>query len=343
MPPDAGTTSMSAEKASSQSAFKNYLSDLHFLLVAVLLFLCVALGALGFGLRPGTDEPPSVSNSRIQLYIFQQKSSTSSQIWPSGISIDETLIQKTPSVVQLQIDLFGSFANSGEVYWDLLTNIAHSQPYSCPDPYHYLGTASSNPLVIHGGGLTIMGQDVTQTVVADLVGRRVVKTATDILGLTGQSAREVSSDVLEPLGIIDLCWNRNSPLAFDGEYASAAIPTVTPYFDGGPRFPFHLTRSLYFDNPLENDRPLTAEYSLQAGSLPTSSDPFGWHWSSSPPGPVQLTALNIPQSQHETYLGFLSGVIFGVAGGAFVSLLQETLAPLRRRRAKLNESESPGG
>ena len=95
---------------------------------------------------------------------------------------------------------------------------------------------------------------------------------------------------------------------------------------------FHLTRSLCFENPIEDAVPLTAECSLQAGSLPTSSDPMGWHWAESYDGPIQLTAINISESQHETYLGFLSGVIFGVAGGAFVSLLQEALSPIRRRK-----------
>jgi hypothetical protein len=50
---------------------------------------------------------------------------------------------------------------------------------------------------------------------------------------------------------------------------------------------------------------------------------------------VQLTATNIQLSQHEAYLGFVSGVLFGVVGGAVVLILQELLEPIRiRRRAK---------
>ena len=79
--------------------------------------------------------------------------------------------------------------------------------------------------------------------------------------------------------------------------------------------------------------PVTSEYSLQAGAPFTSSDPFGWHWlGNDAASQIQLTAINIPVSQHEAYLGFVSGVLFGVAGGAFVALLQETLSPLRPRR-----------
>jgi hypothetical protein len=334
------TTPAPSAPARKPSAFQNYLANVHLTLVGVLLVVTVALGAIGFGLRPGTDEPPSVSGSRVQLYVFQGTSSESPSIWPTELSVDETLLQKSSSVVELQLDLFGSFAASGEVYWHLLTSTSGSQPYACPDPYHYLGTTYSSPLVTQNGGLTIMGQDATQAVIANLVGHRVA-TASDILGLEGQSAGNVHPNTIEPLGLINLCWNRDAPLAFDGEYASAAIPTVSPYFVGGPSFPLHLATSLYFENPGENVRPIAAEYSLQGGSLPTSTDPFGWHWSSNPTGQIQVTALSIPQSQHEAYLGFVSGVLFGVAGGAFVALIQELLTPLRRNRTKRKTRESP--
>lgn len=335
----AATTSAPSAVTRKPSAFAGYLADVHLPLVVVLVVLTAGLGALGFGLRPGTDEPPSVPSSRVQLYVFQRSSSGQS-VWPAEISVDETLLQKTPSVVELQLDLFGSFLASGEVYWHLLTGTSGSQPYACPDPYHYLGKTYGNPLVLQNGGLTIMGHDATSAVITNLVGHQVA-TASDILGLEGQSAGNVLPNTIEPLGLINLCWNRNAPLAFDGEYASASIPTVSPHFAGGPDFPFHLAASLYFENPSQDVRPIAAEYSLQAGSLPTSTDQLGWHWSDDPAGQIQLTALSIPQSQHETYLGFVSGVMFGIAGGAFVALLQELLTPLRRNRSRRQASESP--
>jgi len=311
------------------SAFQSYVAELRLPLAGVLAFLSIALGGLGYGLRPGTDTPPAVSVPGIQLYVFQRQSSTGHQIPPTAVTADETLIQKNRSTVELQLDLFGSFAAAGEAYWDLLTAASNSPPHSCPDPYQYLGAATSTPLIIRSGILTLMGQDATRAVLSSLVGRRTPQVASDSLGLTGQSAAAVAPNISEPLGIISMCWDRDEPLAFDGEYASAAIPSVSVY---GVQGSFHLTRSLYFENPIEDAVPLTAEYSLQAGSLPTSSDPMGWHWAGSYDGPIQLTAINISESQHETYLGFLSGVIFGVAGGAFVSLLQEALSPIRRRK-----------
>jgi hypothetical protein len=311
------------------SAFQSYVAELRLLLVGVLAFLAVALGGLGYGLRPGTDAPPAVSVPGIQLYVFQRQSPTGPQIPPTAVTADETLMQKNRSTVELQLDLFGSFAAAGKAYWDLLTTASNSPPRDCPDPYQYLGAATSTPLIIQSGILTLMGHHATPAVLSGLVGQPSPQVARDSLGLAGESAAAVTPNVSEPLGIISMCWKRNEPLAFDGEYASAAVPSVSVY---GVDSSFHLTRSLYFENPIEDALPLTAEYSLQAGSLPTSSDPTGWHWAGSYDGPIQLTAINLSESQHETYLGFLSGVIFGVAGGAFVSLLQETLSPFRRRK-----------
>jgi hypothetical protein len=62
-------------------------------------------------------------------------------------------------------------------------------------------------------------------------------------------------------------------------------------------------------------------------------------------GLIQVTALNIPRSQHEAYLGFISGVLFGIAGGALVLLLQEMLEPLwpRTRQGAAEPGNSTRG
>jgi hypothetical protein len=307
------------------------MAKLHLPLVGVLLFLTAALSAIGFGLRPGTDRPPFVPLSNITLSVYEQVSPTAADVSPTSVFVDETLMQESPSVVELQLDLYAVFRAPGKATWDMLTDLSQGVPRPCPDPYNYLGTAYGSP--VGNANSTVMGQPVTAAVIADLVGRRVQKTASNTLGLTGQSAASVMPGQREPLALINLCWTSAAPLAFQGEYASAAIPTIYVSNFGSPIGNLYLTRSLYFENVLENVRPVTSEYSLQAGPPFTSSDPFGWHWLGDSATQIQLTALNIPVSQHESYLGFVSGVLFGVAGGAFVSLLQETLSPLRRRTA----------
>jgi hypothetical protein len=316
--------------AKPRSPFQGYFSQLHLPLVVVLLFLCVIIGAIGFALRPGTDGPPAVSDPQLTLYVFQQKSATATPIDPAQVSADETVIQENSSTVLVQLDLFASFAKAGQVQWHLDTRDSQSQPYSCPDPYNYLGTAYPDPVSIQNGQLTIGNRTATPAVIANFVGQRDTLTAPDVLGLDGQSPGPAGA--LTPIAEVDLCWTRDLPMAVDGEFTSAALPIVKAVPVGNSSFRVDVTRSLYFENPLQARQPITAEYALQAGTLPTSTDPFGWHWSGSEGALVEVTAENIPVSQHEAYLGFVSGVLFGVVGGAVVLVLQEMLEPIRLRR-----------
>ena len=185
--PDSGAQPVPQAAPAPLSAFQSYVTELHIPLLAVLLVLCVVLGGFGFGLRPGTDEPPAVPSSRIQLYVYQQKSMNGLEIGPSRVDVDEIMIQKGPSTVEVQIDLFGAFSHRGQATWDLLTGISQAQPRPCPDLYHYLGTAHNNPVAIENARLSIGGYPATPTVMGNFEGHRVTKTAADTLGLQGYS------------------------------------------------------------------------------------------------------------------------------------------------------------
>ena len=188
--------------------------------------------------------------------------------------------------------------------------------------------------------MTIGGQAVTQAELGDFTGHTSQKNASNVLGLYGLAPGVVRADSLAPIAEVDLCWTSDRPMAFDGEFASASLPGIeAPSSGNGSALPLDLTRNLYFDNYQENLQPVTAQYSLQAGTLPTSTDPVGWHWAAGQGnGSVQLTAINIQVSQHEAYLGFVSGVLFGVVGGAVVLILQELLEPIRIRRHAKGET-----
>jgi hypothetical protein len=56
---------------------------------------------------------------------------------------------------------------------------------------------------------------------------------------------------------------------------------------------------------------------------------------------LSFAATNTSETQHDSYQAFLSGIVFGVAGGALVALIQELVAPFRSRR-DLRPPE-PGG
>ena len=183
--------------------------------------------------------------------------------------------------------------------------------------------------------MTIGGQAVTQAELGDFTGHTSQKNASNVLGLYGLAPGVVRADSLAPIAEVDLCWTSDRPMAFDGEFASASLPGIEAPSSGNcSALPLDLT--LYFDNLQENLQPVTAQYSLQAGTLPTSTDPVGWHWAARP-GQWFGAADSDKYSgaQHEAYLGFVSGVLFGVVGGAVVLILQELLEPIRiRRRAK---------
>lgn len=328
--------------AAPQSPFRDYLTGLPLPLLVILIILSVIIGAIGFALRPGTDKPPAVSNLAVTIYAFQQGSVAAPFVDPTRVSVDEIMMQESPSTVLMQLDVFAVFPASGVAQWQLGMTALQSQPYPCPDPYSYLGTAHPDPVAVQNARLTIGSQPATPDVIANFVGHRSERTASNVLGLYGQSPGVVRAGDVAPIAEVDLCWKSDLPMAFDGEFASATLPAVTAVPEGaGSSLPLDLTRSLYFENIHENPQPITAEYSLQAGTLPTATDPYGWHWSGSQGGgSVQVTTVDIPVSQHEAYLGFVSGVLLGVVGGAVVLILQEILEPIRIRRRAQNPASA---
>ena len=138
-----------------------------------------------------------------------------------------------------------------------------------PDP---VGAAQNGQPAIAGQFL------VTQAQIGNFVGHISTQTASNVLGLYGKSPVTPQASSLTPLAEINLCWKNDVPMAFDGELASASLPAINLASEtSGPASSLDLTRALYFENYKENPQPITAEYSLQAGTLPTSTDQYGWH------------------------------------------------------------------
>lgn len=314
----------SSDAQSLSTTSRGYLSRLNLPLVGTLFLLIFAIGGVGYGLRPGTDSPPSVPSPRLQIYVTPENGQAS-QLTSSTVLVEETLFDKDASTVQLQVDIFAKQAPAGRITWQLLTDVSDSSPRLCASPYKYVGKNQENPYRITNGTLKLGGQPITDASIADFTGRPMSGAAANTLALAGRSpAAQTGPD---PLAVaqIDLCWIDQRPIATDGEYTSVALPaTGVDSFTGGA-LNSEITRNLYFISPLARATPITAQYSLQAGSLPTSTDSFGWHWANSGEGLIQLTALSISESQHEALLGFLSGALLGVAGSALISLIQVLL------------------
>ncbi|HWF14601.1 MAG TPA: hypothetical protein VG244_00325, partial [Acidimicrobiales bacterium] len=133
---------------------------------------------------------------------------------------------------------------------------------------------------------------------------------------------------------VRLCWASNGPVSLNGSYLSARLPSVTPF---GSTLGRPGTRQLNLGS-LDQ-----ADYAVQSLQHPTSVTEGGWQWSAriSPYEPLSFNAVNTSETQHDSYQAFLSGIVFGVAGGALVALIQEFVAPFRARR-ELRPPE-PGG
>ncbi len=87
----------------------------------------------------------------------------------------------------------------------------------------------------------------------------------------------------------------------------------------------------------------TADYTIQSLQQPkvVMSDSWQWPADKTLPEPLAFAAVNTSETQHDTYDAFLSGIMFGVAGGALVSLIVELVAPFRSRQER--RTAEPGG
>jgi hypothetical protein len=123
---------------------------------------------------------------------------------------------------------------------------------------------------------------------------------------------------------VRMCWKSRGPVALSGSYLSAQFPGFGGY---GSTSSYAVTHQL---NPVAGN---TSNYLLQSIEQPTSVIPTGWQWSGYPRVlPIAVSAVNTSATQHDSYLAFLGGIAFGVAGGAAITLIQELLAPFSGRR-----------
>jgi hypothetical protein len=116
---------------------------------------------------------------------------------------------------------------------------------------------------------------------------------------------------------LKVCWAHNSPLATSGPYLSAVLPEVVAPYSGT------LVRVL--DLPAER----FLDYTLQGGEPPTVTTGHAWQWSA----PLSVTyatlssqivpvsAVSTSKVRHDTNLVFWSGVTWGLAGGAAVTVI----------------------
>jgi hypothetical protein len=139
---------------------------------------------------------------------------------------------------------------------------------------------------------------------------------------------------------VHLCWKRGSPLMVSGSNFSAALPRILVPDQVGA-----------LTNVLQLSGTSLSGYSPSGGAAPEAVGPRSWAWTSALSGDFgSLAATEMPifgssssGIQRENHNAFYSGVLFGVAGGAALSVLPALPGVIDRRKARRRAAEEKSG
>jgi hypothetical protein len=143
-----------------------------------------------------------------------------------------------------------------------------------------------------------------------------------------------------PFFTVRLCWDHGSPLISSGSYVSASLsPVLAPVGQSGT-----VTRSLVLGGSS------LSSYTLAGGLPPTAVSAQAWIWSSSLGGEIQnqarfdipIIASSLPGIQHDNQDAFYSGIFFGIAGGAAVSIIPALLDAVDRHKSRRKHAAGHG-
>lgn len=272
----------------------SYLSQLHLELIVALVAICAGLGVAGWLLRPQSGGFPSVPEN-IFLDVSGYK--------VDGVTETLTRTAGNGSVLDVEGDT-SALSVPPKAGWEVTISRTGA------------GTAW-----LDGGRLCPPAQvtesDSARAVASVVLARQRVTHSASSVG----SGIDFNTNI-QSTGLIyvRVCWASGGPVRLNGAYLSAEFPSAN--YGSVP-----VDMTLF---PAAGD---TADFAFQSQLTPTISTPSSWEWPSvSPTSGLRVSVVNASLTQHESYLSFLSGVVFGIAGGALVTLLQELLTPLSRRR-----------
>lgn len=287
----------------SQQNNDTYFSRLHLVGIATLALLTLALALFGWSLRPSSGGYPVLNATAIAVL---------SPTDPGGNDprVTEALTRTSDGG---KLILKSDFVNGV-----LPTSSRWSVDFYNLDPGYRLCTPKG--IVFTGGG--------------------VLQIPLSPQRLSHPNLPSTNPEYAYPVQVsgrgvmwIELCWPSGGPVQANGAYLSAQFLPVQPGTAQGVR----LIRQLNVGVGT------TTDYSIQSVVLPDDDYLVGWQWSTRPPAGSNLavSAVDTTETQHDNYEAFLSGIVFGVAGGALVALIQELVAPFRTRK-ELRPPE-PGG
>lgn len=308
----------------------SYVEELHVALVVALVVICVALGIVGWKLHPGSNGFQPVPQD-VRVLVAG-----------SGAGGIETLTQTGDSGATMKVSAFGGGS--------------HFVPLRDSDEFTLLAgpQAAGAAAVQKGPGITLDGNPLRSASWAYIVlnpgdaqpcaahagyrsGSVAYPLSRPMPALVVPPLKDVSSvgDTVLPPGLC-LHWDSAAPLNVSGPYLSARFPPVRGMSKDVP----------YTQEPQVGDlgagsvrRVLslhagnTADFAIQSDPHPTVTVPTSWAWAiKDTPQVIQVAATNSSDAQRENNNAFYSGVLFGVVGGALISLITELVMPLHRRR-----------
>src|SRR5690349_14794220 len=131
---------------------------------------------------------------------------------------------------------------------------------------------------------------------------------------------------------VQLCWDHGAPLITSGSYISAALsPVLASDGQSGT-----VTRSRVLSGSS------LSSYSLAGGIPPTEESARAWIWTSSLSADIQnqaryeipIIASSLPGIQRDNQNAFYAGILFGIAGGAAVSIIPALLDAIDRYKTR---------
>jgi hypothetical protein len=267
--------------------------------IGALAAAAVVFFALGFRSAPTAGGPPEIPGAPALNLAFTSLPRT---LVPGSLSVYAYLRQLSSDRTRLTLEVYGDFrARQWPIKWSL--DVTGFNGYNCqlrpaPAPSERI----SGPDSAKAAGYVITGSSS---------------------GVPPSQAAD------QPFIFVRFCWQRSSPITSSGSYLAAELPRVSLTEGTGT-----VARILQLPGQT------LSQYASQGGISPTAMTDTKWVWtsalsnnlSSQASAPIPVIAASIAGLQQDNHRAFLSGIFFGIAGGALVTLIPESFGAAGRRK-----------
>ena len=355
---DAGTE---AEVPMHRGAIRRHLDELNTLFVILLLIVLVACLAIGWRLHPQSTGYATVPEHITGSVVFTAGAHPTFDPYTSGSSdgLVESLTRAdgNGAVLEIQVPTSGGTYPDGNSTFQLRWTLTVARPSGAtvctprvtspkgrlvPDPYGnyyagFQGTSTGNGTNPAAGGFDTNTLPIDDPSPNFLPWSSRATTVPDPNAVSapgpGRPAPpRVPALVISGTGYVyvKLCWAAPAPVTLNGAYLNAYFP---PIAGAG----FH--KAVHRLVPTDGD---TLNYTVTSKPDPAFTSSSQWFWSDvqaqsdpfsgqSASTLTRVTAINSTALQQDSFHGFLSGIMLGIAGGVLISVITEVAKPLTRK------------